>query len=347
MKFSEYMNAKGKTVEQPVVAQLADKLEVEPKPVSKAQALNKKVVGKKHAQVKEFVDEKGKLVEKPPVELVPGYKGTVAAAPEKVKGMDGAPKPYKNGKDGTVPSIGKGLADEGPKDLVYNPNTKMGNSPNIPGGTEVKSFLDETKHMTTEEFARHMKSKTGFDAIKSIKDLVKLAETNKNLFFNLAYEVKRNGKLADLLEALLGIPETYPTIAKLVKEDTTEGRVKYLYNAINEAVAPPVGMDDTDDGEEHEDGEEDEMDVEHPDDDAPEGEEGMDGDMGDEEHPEDMGGDDMGDDDMGGDDMGDDDMGGDDMSGDEPMDDEENPNDAGMGGGMPGKFPSFKQKYGL
>ena len=64
MKFSEYMNAKGKTVEQPVVAQLADKLEVEPKPVSKAQALNKKVVGKKHAQVKEFVDEKGKLVEK-------------------------------------------------------------------------------------------------------------------------------------------------------------------------------------------------------------------------------------------------------------------------------------------
>lgn len=331
MKFSEYMNAKGKTVEQPVVAQLADKLEVEPKPISKAQALNKKVVGKKHAQVKEFVDEKGKLVEKPPVELVPGYKGTVAAAPEKVKGMDGAPKPYKNGKDGTVPSIGKGLADEGPKDLVYTPNTKMGTSPNIPGGTEVKSFLDETKHMTTEEFARHMKSKTGFEAIKSIKDLVKLAETNKNLYFNLAYEVKRNGKLADLLEALLGIPETYPTIAKLVKEDTTEGRVKYLYNAINEAVAPPVGMDDTDDGEEHhdEEGDDDEMDVQHPDD-APEGEEGTDDEMSDEDHPDDMGDDDMGDDDMG----------------DEPpMDDEENPSDdAGMGGN---KFPSFKQKYGL
>ena len=53
MKFSEYMNAKGKTVEQPVVAQLADKLEVEPKPISKAQALNKKLTSLiSHPQLK-------------------------------------------------------------------------------------------------------------------------------------------------------------------------------------------------------------------------------------------------------------------------------------------------------
>ena len=333
MKFSEYMNAKGKTVEQPIVTTVADKLEVEPKPTSKAQAKTKKV-GKKHDQVKEFVDDKGNVVEKPPVELVPGYNGNIPDAPEKIKGMDTSPKPYKNGKDGTVPNIGKGLADEGPQDLVYTPNAKKGNSPNIPGGTEVKSFLDETRDMSTEEFARHMKGKIGFDAVKSVKDLVKLSESNKNLFFNLAYEVKRNGKLSDLLEALLGIPETYSTIAQLIKEDISEGRVKYLYNAINEAVAPPVGMDDTDDGEEHphddeqDDHDDDEMDVEHPDDsedhtdneidDEDYNDEDMDSDDEDEHHPEE----------------------------DEDMDDE-NPDEIEPKDQSQNQFPSFKQKYNL
>jgi hypothetical protein len=328
MKFSEYLNSKGKTVEQPVVAAMADKLETEPKPVSKAQAKTKKA-GKKHDQVKEFVDANGKLVEKPATEIVADYKGAQVNAPEKGK-------PYKNGKDVTVPSIGKGLADEGPKDLVYNPNLKGGNSDNIPGGTNVKSFLDETRNMSTEEFARHMKGKIGFDAIKSVKDLVKLSETNKSLFFNLAYEVKRNGKLSDLLEALLGIPETYKTIAQLVKEDATESRVKYLYNAINEAVAPPIGMDDIDSGEGGEGDDEDEMDLDHPEDEEGMGDEDM-GDEGDDEEgmgDEEEGGDeDMGDEDMGDGEMGD--MGGEDMGGE------------GSPPPMPGKFPSFKQKFGM
>jgi hypothetical protein len=321
MKFAEYLNAKGKTVEQPVVDAKADRLEKEPKATSSAQAKTKKIM-KKHDQVKEFVDAKGKLIEKPATEIVADYKGPVANAPK-----DG--KPYKNNGGMVAQPKEKGFADEGPKDLIYNPETEPGDSKNLPGGKNIKNFFDETKHMTMKEFTQHMKGKIGFDAIKSVKDLVKLSESNEHLFFNLIFEVKRNGKLENLLEALLSIPETYKVIAKLVKEDLTESRVKFLYNAINEAVAPPVGMDDVDDGEESDsDHSEDDDDMNMPHDDS-EGEEGGD------------------DDEMNHDSDENDDM---DHEDDMGKDGEEMDHEDDMGGDMsqsPKPFPSFKQKYGM
>lgn len=343
--FEEYLNARGKVEEKPKVAVIADKLEVEPKSDPKAagkgvSASVKK--GGKHAQIKEadqkeswltklrkafhkeYVDESGKLVERPATEIIPDYKGNTPNAPVKANGMS-EPAPYKSGKDASYPKgEEEGLANKGDKNLVYNPDTKEGDSENIPGGRTVKTktedFLDKTRGLNLQEFTRYIIECgcSSSDSFQKIREVAALSVTDTRSVDNLVHEFKRAGLLSKLIEAVLDHPESYGEITALLGAEGGSQRYKSLVNSLNKFLEtvgpPPVGMDDIDD-DESEHGDPDEFAMKHgnPDDEMnPHDEDDEDSEDSDEDSDEmdddsDGSRGDMGDMDMGsqeGDDMG-------------------------------------------
>jgi hypothetical protein len=318
--FLEYLDAKGKLKEKPHVAVLADKLEVEPSALTPA-AKNKKVKGK-HDQVKEYFDDKGKIVEKPATEIVPDYKGPNPYAPPKSTGMS-EPKPYRNGKNQSAEPSEAGLGDKGDNKLIYKPDISKGTSNDVPGGKAVKTqteqFLNKTKSMTTQEFVEFMRTKVNPAVNEGVRNIISLVESDVNSLDKLVSELKRAGKLPQLVNAILTHKESFHAIAGAIREDA--GQVRSLWTAISEIVGPPVGMDDVDMGDEGE--EEDPMNPKkkHPgeeedefaDDSEEMEDDGMDFGHGDEEEGEgeeseeepDMGmEDEMGDEEMGGEEGG-------------------------------------------
>lgn len=283
-KFLEYLDAKGKLKEKPHVAVMADKLEVEPT------AKNKKVKGK-HDQVKEYFDDKGKIVEKPATEIVPDYKGPNPYAPPKSTGMS-QPKPYRNGANQSAEPSEPGLGDKGDKKLVYEPDISKGTSNDVPGGKTVKTqteqFLNATKGMNPQEFIEYMRSKVNPAVNEQVRNIISLTESDVNTVDKLVSELKRAGKLSNLVNSILTHKEAYGAIADGIKENASA--VRNLWTAINEIVGPPVGMDDVDMGDEDEEDPmnpkkkpEDGSDEEFPDDSEEMEDDGMDFGHGDEE----------------------------------------------------------------
>ena len=142
---------------------------------------------KKFPKFYEYLDQKGKLIEKPKEEEIPDYHGDQDAAPQKpvtkgrkwdaeyAKPLKDAQKPYRApGKDMSMQqSLGKedgpGLVGQGDKRLVYNPSLKGGSSKNINGGkelsgwdkkTKTEQFINKTKDMSFQEFTTYMRGLT-------------------------------------------------------------------------------------------------------------------------------------------------------------------------------------------
>jgi hypothetical protein len=303
-------------------------------------------------KIKEYVDDQGKLVEKPEVKKVADYEGPDAKTPPDKKAA-----PYKpandNVKSPTVDVEKNGLGEMGDKNLKYEPNTDYKQDVIKSSWNKTESFLNKTKYMSISEFTKYMLDECGCGAVKdddlpyvtayttgkfqphppeAIKYVVVLANKNNNILDNMVHEMKSSGMLGRVLKALLENPETYDELTSLLG-DTSEGpaRCKLFAKSMNsslenflkdqksmyESVSSPVGFDMDDEDMEDEDMEDD-MDDEDMEDDMED--EDMEDDMDDEDMEDDMDDEDM-EDDMDDEDM-EDDMDDEDMEDD--MDDLEN-----------------------
>ena len=305
---------------------------------------------------KEYVNDQGKLVEKPEVTAVADYTGPDSKAPQ---GKNSTP--YKAANDKTKsPSFDvekNGLGDLGNNELKYNPKTDYSQTV-VKSWTKTEGFINKTKNMSLAEFTKYMLDECGCGAVddadlpyvtayttgkfqphppEAIKYVVVLANKNNNILDSMVQEMKQSGVLGKVLKALLDHPESYDQLTSLFG-DSEQGpsRCKLFAKSMNnnvqnfvkdhdsvyESVSKPYGFDvEEEDEDEMDMGDEDEMSLDMGDED----EEDMgDEDMGDEDE-EDMGDEDMGDEDE--EDMGDEDEFSDedtlDNDEDEEMDSEE------------------------
>lgn len=231
-------------------------------------------------QVKEYLASQGKLVTKPSEEMVADYHGPNPNAPTQAatsgKGWkggtnDGSPSPYR--------APGMSPNDDGPHGGLgymggtkYEPNTKGGDSPHVPGGksssewpgSKTEAFLNNTKDMSMQEFTAYMldECSCGSNNIVAIKQLASaITECPKSMEV-LVYELKQQGGLGMLVEMLMSHQETFTELNRvLADEEEGKSRCHSLVRAMTEAVGPPWGKDEDED--EDEEGEEDL----HPDDD--------------------------------------------------------------------------------
>ena len=95
-------------------------------------------------KIKEYVDDQGKLVEKPEVKKVADYEGPDAKTPPDKKAA-----PYKpandNVKSPTVDVEKNGLGEMGDKNLKYEPNTDYKQDVIKSSWNKTESFLNKTK----------------------------------------------------------------------------------------------------------------------------------------------------------------------------------------------------------
>jgi hypothetical protein len=257
---------------EPKVKLVADDIVGEPNKKSPKEV---KLEKGKHPQVKEYLDQNKKLIDKPPTELVPDVKWTPPAAPDtpKTKGKNwnsgakqGKPAPYKApGKDPGLQSAKDGLGDMGsiPKEKT---EPKQGDSKMVPGGKTVSDWASKTK---TEGFLRKTRG-------MSPQQLAEYILSENNGYRNLATDVHTNGQIKDLLEAILVYPESYSALADLLSDASTSYHlVRAMNKQLIEGVAPPIGIDEPQGviGDEEMMGDDDEMDDEDMEDDDMEDEE--------------------------------------------------------------------------
>lgn len=250
------------------------------------------------------ITEAEMTTEKPKVKLVADYDGPTATAPDQGKN----PVSYKPANAALDPNKGKdetGFANLGGKNLVYNPDTKAGDSKSTALGTQLKdnwpklkseSWFEKTKKMNRNEFVKFVNecncssvkeeelptiTATSTGAIRpfppeAIRYVTALSTKNPKMLENLVHEMKRAGNLGALLQALLEHPESYENLTYLLG-DEKDGpkRCRLLARSMNEHVGPPMGdmgHDDEDDREEdptHKDDQDDDSDMsdDHHDDD--------------------------------------------------------------------------------
>jgi hypothetical protein len=309
---------------------------------------------------KEYVDDKGKLIDSPKDDIKADYKGPDPKFPENSK------SPYKAANSDvdspTVKADKDGLGNMGDKKLIYEPDTNVIKS-------KTNEFIQKTKDMSLSEFTKYMLDECGCGSVsdedlpyvtsyatgkfqphppEAIKYVVVLANKNNNVLDNVVHEMKSAGILGKVLKSLLSHPEAYDELTSLFG-DSEEGpsRCKMFAKSMNKSVADfmksqkslyegvskPIGFDMNDedmesmDDEDMEDMDMDDEDMEGMDDEDMEGmdDEDMEG-MDDEDmegmDDEDMEG--MDDEDMEGmDDEDMEDMDDEDMEGMEDMDDED------------------------
>jgi len=275
----------------------------------------------------EYLNDTGKMVEKPEVKVVAGYEGETPTSPEKTKkdpNAGGAKdskstnKPYKAGTDAKNPNKAeKGFAHEGDSDLKYEPTTNVKKS-NY-GGDEVKSWLDsssvtewlnKTRNLSGAKFVSQMRNETSGTSIGQIKETVNLCENNSKNIQQLIFELKRHKLLGKFITEACKHGTGIKAIVEEIKKNTlfqkAINEMSYMSSdneddMSNDEYEPDMSDDDSD--EEENDMSDDEDDMSDDDED----------DMSDDDD------DDMSDDDE--DDMSDDDE--DDMSDDDEMSDDD------------------------
>lgn len=140
----------------------------------------------------EYLDSKGKLVEKPDVKTVATFDDTPPSAPEKVEGQKEKPSPYSNpvkkskfivepedglGDEGKeMPKTkssddSEGLGHEGDEKLVYEPKV-----------SSMGEWSDKTKNLKVSELAKAIaKDNTSldYDLHMVVKETVELCKNKK------------------------------------------------------------------------------------------------------------------------------------------------------------------------
>ena len=198
----------------------------------------------KFQRFSEYLDAKGKLKETPKEDKKADYAGPQPKNPSGDNGFT----PYKNGKDVVPSKPEKGLADEGPKELVYNPKIdekeKMIND--IPSSKNTSKFVAETNSMSPAEFNKYVLSNFVPESINSVpgiksystgvihphppevnKYIASLVNENNRIVENLIFEFQENNNLEILIKELFSHKESLDIIKKLY-----------------EGIRPPVGLDD-------------------------------------------------------------------------------------------------------
>lgn len=277
--------------------------------------------------MKEYVDEKGKVVEKGREDVKADYKGPFKNAPE---GKNAAPYVAKDNKK----KSDKGLAELGHEECKYEPDTKTAKKP-----TKTENFLARTKGMSIGEFTKYMLEECGCGMVggedlpsvtayttgkfqphppEVIRYISVLADKNQGILENLVSTMISMGYLSKLLKAIFEHPQAYEELTALFSDEkdgpdrcgSFVGAMNNSYSkfvqdqaGLYESVSSPLGFDDEDDSEEedhhHHDSEDEESSEEDSD------YENEDEDMGDEESGDEEGSDYEGEDE----DMGDEESG--------------------------------------
>jgi len=219
----------------------------------------------------------------PPLEKAPSTEKGIQAggakqlknpAPYKSKTMNGADKGFiysktnvpptefnteiqKNKNFGGVPGgepVDSAFASKGsPGDPFQKTGMTQKTSSQLIG-LNTESFVNKTKHLSLAEFTKklHKDSSKGLDKCgcqkaphSSIQETVSVCKCNDKYISALVHEMKRNGLLGQLIKEMSLHEETFKKLAALVEQD--QSCAFKLSKAINEAVAPPVGMDSSDD----------------------------------------------------------------------------------------------------
>lgn len=263
--------------------------------------------------MKEYVDGKGKVVEKGQEDVKADYKGPFKDAPE---GKNASPYVAKDNKK---KNSEKGLAELGHEECKYEPDTKNAKKP-----TKTESFINKTKGMSIAEFTKYMLEECGCGMVggedlpsvtayttgkfqphppEVIRYISVLADKNQGILENLVSTMISMGYLNKLLKAIFEHPQAYEELTSLFSDDRDgPSRCGSFVGAMNnsyskfvqdqaglyESVSSPLGFDDYEDEEESEEDHEEDAEEEDMGDEESEDEVEMDDmeDMGDEESSE-------------------------------------------------------------
>lgn len=220
-----------------------------------------------YMKFQEYLDNNKKLQTSGDVQTVADFKGKVDTKPNKEKmhkdaggkGQDGEVKPYKGGSDAADPNnkMKDGFAHKGDTKLKYEPDTdvpkKVGDggkkAATWPKTTKTQEWIDKTKGMSLAEFTKSVRSEAlkGLDECScqesphnSIKETISVCKCNNKYVSALVREMKRNGLFGKLVKEMAQHPETFQALANLMERD--ESYARKLAKALNEMVAPPIGM---------------------------------------------------------------------------------------------------------
>ena len=246
----------------------------------------------------EYLDDAKKLVEKPPVEQVPQYKGPISQEPPKASADKmaggaqtgtGKGKPYATEKAAKDPNkYEKGFAHEGDKDLKYEPNTEVKKTKH--GGEEIHGWLDDksvsewvavTKGMSNASFIKKMQSEPRV-ALATIKEMVEACAASSKNVSQLVTELKRGELLGSLISEVCKHESAMPELVKALAENKLFTKHLEEYGYMNADDDMGIEMDEEEPSEEEGEESHDEEEGEESHEEGEEGEE-----EGEESHEED------------------------------------------------------------
>lgn len=263
--------------------------------------------------MKEYVDEKGKVVEKAKTDAKADYKGKEVKAPK-----NGKPYSAKDAKKPSKKELDAGLGKLGDKELEYVPDTAKAKKV-----MKTESFVNKTKGMSLADFTKYMLEECGCGQVEgddlpyvtayttgkfqphppeAIRYISALAGKNDGILENLVSTMVSMGYLNSLLRIIFSYPQAYEELTSLFSDDK-EGpdRCKSFAGAMSnsyskfladqddlyESVSSPMGFELDDLGEE--DADEDSEEDEDEDFDSEEDSDHEEEDMGDEEYEDEDG----------------------------------------------------------
>lgn len=224
----------------------------------------------------EYLNEKGKLQEKPieaddfdtspkPDKYPPA--GATSGKNWKTTTPQDKPKPYVGvGTDPGLPKFDKGFANDGDKNLIYEPKNgkpekegwKKLDTWTWPKG-KTEAFLDDTKELTLSEFASYVseQSKTGLhelptihahktgpicpDPVQAMRYVVTLAAANHRFMESLVIMLKSKGVLDSFLREASNHADTYNELAFLLADPESGGSVaRRLVKALSEVTVREI-----------------------------------------------------------------------------------------------------------
>jgi hypothetical protein len=237
--------------------------------------------------MKEYVDEKGKVVEKAKTDTKADYKGKEVKAPK-----GGKPYSAKDAKKPSKKEMDAGLGKLGDKELEYVPDTAKAKKV-----MKTESFINKTKDMSLADFTKYMLEECGCGQVEgddlpyvtayttgkfqphppeAIRYISALAGKNDGVLENLVSTMVSMGYLNTLLKIIFSYPQAYEELTSLFSDDKDgPDRCKSFAGAMSnsyskflsdqddlyESVSSPMGFELDDLGEEDADEESDEEDL--------------------------------------------------------------------------------------
>jgi len=201
----------------------------------------------------EYLDQKGKLQEKPIVDPIADTTPKMPANPEpaaiqgknwtaEAAAVKDKPVPYSApGKDEGQPTYEKGLGNDGPENLVYKPDTEDQAILKSWPKSSLEKFMDETKDMSLPEFTNFIKEKQKTELsgnpIEDINKVASLVSENTYLLEMFIRELKRKDGFKNLVKEVFEHTEAYQELSYLMANESV---CKNIARALNEIVAEPA-----------------------------------------------------------------------------------------------------------